>query len=132
MWGSLGPVRHHIRRLGSRTLSIRESCCSSIIDCGAFAEHLPNSDFLAVSLSVFAVFYGLAWLATVPPLCASPTKRFVDKNAPLVFGLGGRWPSARAAWRACFACFVRSAQGDYLQAFMISPARPHRPRPSCR
>ena len=61
--------------------------------------YLPYSDFSLVGLSVFAVFYGLDWLATVPPTVRIANEAFGDKNAPLVFWLGGRWSSARRRLR---------------------------------
>jgi hypothetical protein len=39
-----------------------------------------------VSLSVFAVFYGLDWIATVPPTVRIANEAFGDRNAPLIFG----------------------------------------------
>jgi predicted MFS family arabinose efflux permease len=84
--------------------------------------YLPYSDFSLVSRSVFAVFYGLDWLATVPPTVRIANEAFGDKNAPLVFGWVVAGHQLGAACAAFFAGFVRSAQGDYLQAFMIAGA----------
>ena len=84
--------------------------------------YLPYSDFSLVSLSVFAVFYGLDWLATVPPTVRIANEAFGDKNAPLVFGWVVAGHQLGAACATFFAGFVRSAQGDYLQAFMIAGA----------
>lgn len=82
--------------------------------------YLPYSDFSLVSLSVFAVFYGLDWIATVPPTVRIANEAFGDKNAPLVFGWVVAGHQLGAACAAFFAGFMRSAQGDYLQAFMIA------------
>jgi MFS family permease len=84
--------------------------------------YLPYSDFSLVGLSVFAVFYGLDWLATVPPTVRIANETFGEKNAPLVFGWVAAGHQLGAACAALFAGFVRSAQGDYLQAFMIAGA----------
>jgi MFS family permease len=84
--------------------------------------YLPYSDFSLVSLSVFAVFYGLDWLATVPPTVRIANEAFGDKNAPLVFGWVVAGHQLGAACATLFAGFVRSAQGDYLQAFVIAGA----------
>ena len=84
--------------------------------------YLPYSDFSLVGLSVFAVFYGLDWLATVPPTVSIANEAFGDKNAPLVFGWVAAGHQLGAACAALFAGFMRSAQGDYLQAFMIAGA----------
>jgi len=83
---------------------------------------VPFTSFDSVSLSVFAVFYGLDWLATVPPTVRIANEAFGDKNAPLVFGWVVAGHQLGAACAAFFAGFVRSAQGDYLQAFMIAGA----------
>ena len=82
--------------------------------------YLPYSDFSFVSLSVFAVFYGLDWIATVPPTVRIATEAFGDKNAPLIFGWVVAGHQLGAACAAFFAGFMRSSQGDYLQAFMIA------------
>jgi predicted MFS family arabinose efflux permease len=84
--------------------------------------YLPYSDFSLVSLSVFAVFYGLDWIATVPPTVRIANEAFGDKNAPLVFGWVVAGHQLGAASAAFFAGFMRSAQGDYLQAFMFAGA----------
>src|SRR5689334_19613684 len=84
--------------------------------------YLPYSDFSLVSLSVFAAFYGLDWIATVPPTVRIANEAFGDKNAPLVFGWVLAAHQLGAACAAFFAGFVRSTQGDYLQAFIIAGA----------
>ncbi len=48
--------------------------------------YLPYSNFSFVSLSLFAVFYGLDWIATVPPTMRIANEKFGDKNAPIIFG----------------------------------------------
>ena len=83
---------------------------------------LPFSDFTLYGLSLFAMFYGLDWIATVPPTVRIANEAFGDKNAPLVFGWVVAGHQLGAACAAFFAGFVRSAQGDYLQAFMIAGA----------
>jgi predicted MFS family arabinose efflux permease len=84
--------------------------------------YLPYSDFSFVSLSVFAVFYGLDWIATVPPTVRIANEAFGDRNAPLIFGWVVAGHQLGAACAAFFAGFMRSSQGDYLQAFMIAGA----------
>jgi len=84
--------------------------------------YLPYSDFSFVSLSVFAVFYGLDWIATVPPTVRIANETFGDRNAPLIFGWVVAGHQLGAASAAFFAGFMRSTQGDYLQAFMIAGA----------
>ena len=82
--------------------------------------YLPFSDFSLPSLSLFAVFYGLDWIATVPPTLRLTTDAFGDRNAPIVFG----WISAGHQLGAATAAFgagaLRAAQGRYLEAFVIA------------
>jgi len=47
---------------------------------------LPHSEFSLVGLSVFAMFYGLDWIATVPPTVKLTTAAFGKARAGMVFG----------------------------------------------
>lgn len=47
---------------------------------------LPHSDFTLYGLSVFAMFYGLDWIATVPPTIKLAGSTFGRERAPMVFG----------------------------------------------
>ncbi|NML42267.1 MFS transporter [Ramlibacter sp. G-1-2-2] len=47
---------------------------------------LPYSDFTLVGLSMFAMFYGLDWIATVPPTVKLSAAEFGKEKAGLVFG----------------------------------------------
>jgi sugar phosphate permease len=47
---------------------------------------LPFSGFSLVGLSVFAVFYGLDFIATVPPSVRLTAQAFGREQAPMVFG----------------------------------------------
>ena len=47
---------------------------------------LPYTDFSFYGLSLFAVFYGLDWIATVPPTVRLTAQTFGRVQAPLVFG----------------------------------------------
>jgi predicted MFS family arabinose efflux permease len=47
---------------------------------------LPHSGFTLVGLSLFAVFYGLDWVATVPPTVKLATATFDKPRAPTIFG----------------------------------------------
>src|SRR5690606_25471631 len=47
---------------------------------------LPYTDFSLYILSIFAIFYGLDWIATVPPTLRLATDIFGDRDAPVVFG----------------------------------------------
>ena len=82
--------------------------------------YLPFSDFSLLSLTIFAVFYGLDWIATVPPTLRLTTETFGERDAPVVFGWIVAGHQLGAASAAFFAGFMRSSQGDYLQAFIIA------------
>jgi sugar phosphate permease len=47
---------------------------------------LPTADFTLYGLSLFAVFYGLDWIATVPPTVKLAAQAFGKERAPMVFG----------------------------------------------
>ncbi len=82
--------------------------------------YLPYSDFSLLSLSLFAAFYGLDWIATVPPTVRIANEAFGDKNAPVIFGWIVAGHQLGAASAAFFAGVMRSAQGNYLDAFIIA------------
>ena len=71
-------------------------------------------------LSIFAVFYGLDWIATVPPTVALTAKIFGTRNVGLMFGWVVAAHQIGAATVAYFAGFIRSMDGSYDLAFMIS------------
>jgi len=48
--------------------------------------YLPFTDFTFYGLSLFAVFYGLDWIATVPPTVKLTADRFGPERAGMVFG----------------------------------------------
>ncbi|MBO9663099.1 MFS transporter [Dokdonella sp.] len=81
---------------------------------------LPFSDFSFYSLGVFTVFYGLDWIATVPPTLKLANESFGEHEAPIVFGwiVAGHQLGAAAA--AFFAGAMRTVQGDYFYAFLIA------------
>lgn len=83
---------------------------------------LPYTNFSFYSLSIFAVFYGLDWIATVPPTLRLATDAFGEREAPIVFGwivAGHQIGAATAAW---MGGAIRQATGSYLMAFVISGA----------
>ena len=47
---------------------------------------LPTSSFTIYSLSIFAVFYGLDWIATVPPTVRLSAESFGPSRAGVAFG----------------------------------------------
>lgn len=71
-------------------------------------------------LSIFAVFYGLDWIATVPPTIALTAKIFGTRNVGLMFGWVVAAHQIGAAAVAYLAGFIRSMDGSYDLAFDIS------------
>ena len=82
--------------------------------------YLPFSDFSVVSLSAFAVFYGLDWIATVPPTARLATEAFGDRDGPIVFGWIAASHQLGAATAAIGAGVIRASQGQYFDAFIIA------------
>ena len=81
---------------------------------------LPFSDFSLVSLSFFAVFYGLDWIATVPPTLKLANQAFGEAKAPIVFGWIAAGHQLGAASAAFMAGALRTWDGRYLEAFVIA------------
>jgi len=71
-------------------------------------------------LSIFAVFYGLDWIATVPPTVRLTTNVFGKEKAGIMFGWIVAAHQIGAATAAFGAGALRTWQGSYLQAFIIS------------
>ena len=87
---------------------------------GLSLVYLPYTDFSLVSLSVFAVFYGLDWIATVPPTVRLATEAFGERDGPVVFGWIAAGHQLGAASAAFFAGWMRVQQGNYFEAFVIA------------
>jgi len=83
---------------------------------------LPFLSFDVVSLSLFAVFYGLDWLATVPPTVRLATESFGEREGPIVFGWVACGHQIGAATAAFGAGVLRDLQGRYLESFVIAGA----------
>jgi MFS family permease len=82
--------------------------------------YLPYSGFSVTSLTIFAVVYGLDWIATVPPTLRLSNESFGDRAGPLVFGWVVAGHQLGAATAAFFGGAMRELQGDYALAFMIA------------
>jgi MFS family permease len=64
---------------------------------------LPHSDFTLYGLSLFAMFYGLDWVATVPPTVKLANAAFDKQRGAMIFGwifAGHQLGSATAAYGA--------------------------------
>jgi MFS family permease len=68
-------------------------------------------------LWVFAVWYGLDWIATVPPTVRLATDAFGKERAPIMFGWIAVGHQVGAAVTAFTAGWVRTVFGDYQGAF---------------
>lgn len=74
------------------------------------------------SLFVFIVFYGLDWVATVPPTVALCREHFGVERAGVVFGWVFASHMVGAGVAASFAGWVRQSQGDYYAAWLTAGA----------
>jgi sugar phosphate permease len=83
---------------------------------------LPFSDFSFVGLSLFAVFYGLDWIATVPPTVRLTAARFGRERANLVFGWIFAGHQLGAATIAYGAGLSRTTLATYLPVFFAAGA----------
>jgi predicted MFS family arabinose efflux permease len=81
---------------------------------------LPFSDFSFYGLSIFAMFYGLDWIATVPPTLRLANEAFGRTRAPIVFGWIGGGHQLGAASIAMIAGALRVSTGRYDWAFLGS------------
>lgn len=82
--------------------------------------YLPYSGFSATSLIIFAVLYGLDWIATVPPTLRLANEAFGDRSGPIVFGWIVAGHQVGAATAAAFGGTMRELQGNYELAFLIA------------
>jgi MFS family permease len=81
---------------------------------------LPFLDFSATSLAIFAIFYGLDWIATVPPTVKLANQAFGEREAPILFGWILAGHQLGAATAAYGAGVIREQTGTYLPAFVIA------------
>ncbi len=83
---------------------------------------LPFSDFSFYGLSLFAMFYGLDWIATVPPTVRLTAQRFGAERANLVFGWIFAGHQIGAGVAAFAAGLSRTLLASYLPAFFVGGA----------
>jgi MFS family permease len=84
--------------------------------------YLPFTDFTFYGLSLFAMFYGLDWIATVPPTVKLTADRFGREKAGMVFGWIFAGHQLGAASAAFGAGFTRTEFSTYLPAFFVAGA----------
>ena len=82
--------------------------------------YLPFADFSFYGLSLFAVIYGLDWIATVPPTVAIATRTFGPRRGPILFGWISASHQVGAASAAYLAGVSRTLSGSYLDAFVFA------------
>jgi MFS family permease len=83
---------------------------------------LPFTDFSFYGLSLFAMFYGLDWIATVPPTVRLTAQRFGAERANLVFGWIFAGHQIGAGTAAFGAGLSRTVLASYLPAFFAAGA----------
>jgi sugar phosphate permease len=83
---------------------------------------LPHSDFTIYGLSLFAMFYGLDWIATVPPTVKLAGAAFGPQKAGLVFGWVFAAHQLGAATAAYGAGFARTLLLTYTPALYVAGA----------
>ena len=81
---------------------------------------LPFTDFSVAGLSAFAVFYGLDWVATVPPTVRLTADRFGAERSNLAFGWIFAAHQLGAATAAFGAGAARTELSTYLPALYVA------------
>jgi sugar phosphate permease len=74
------------------------------------------------NLFLFIVFYGLDWVATVPPTIALCRRHFGVAKSSVVFGWVFASHMVGAGVAASYAGWVRSSTGDYFTAWLTAGA----------
>jgi sugar phosphate permease len=82
-----------------------------------WAFDLPN-----YAIVIFVVFYGLDWVATVPPTIGLATSAFGVAQGALVYGWIFAAHQLGAAFAAYAAGYLRTIHGDYVLAFTSAGA----------
>jgi sugar phosphate permease len=81
---------------------------------------LPFSFVSFYGLSLFALFYGLDWIATVPPTVRLIANSFGKEKAGIIYGWIFTSHQMGSAAAAYFAGLMRADLGSYLEAFILS------------
>jgi MFS family permease len=81
---------------------------------------IPFSPFDGTSLSVFAVFYGLDWVATGPATFSLTNEVFGRRDAPVIVSWIFLAHQVGGSIAAFGAGAIRSTSGSYLLAFLAS------------
>jgi len=81
---------------------------------------IPFTQFDVVSLSIFAIFYGLDWVATGPATFALTNELFGRRDTPVIISWIFAGHQVGGALAAFSAGAVDGMTGDYLLAFLTS------------
>ena len=87
---------------------------------GLSLVYLPFSFVSFYGLGLFAVFYGLDWIATVPPTVRLIGTSFGREKSGIVYGWVFAAHQVGASSAAYFAGLMRADLGSYLEAFIVS------------
>jgi sugar phosphate permease len=102
--------------------SSRYLLCGYYVLRGTALLFLPASLMHQESLGWFAVFYGLDWVATVPPTVRLTSEAFGRENTGVIYGWIGASHQLGASMAALGAGTIRTMLGDYRLAFWIAAA----------
>jgi len=87
---------------------------------GLSLVYLPFSFASFYGLGLFAVFYGLDWIATVPPTVRLIGTSFGREKSGIVYGWVFAAHQIGASSAAYFAGLMRADLGSYMQAFILA------------
>jgi sugar phosphate permease len=87
---------------------------------GISLVYLPFSFVDFYGLSLFVAFYGLDWIATVPPTIRLTANAFGRDNTAIMFGWMGVFHQTGGALAAFLGGALRTDLGTYLQAFLLA------------
>jgi predicted MFS family arabinose efflux permease len=79
---------------------------------------LPSLDLQGLSLTLFVIFFGLDWIATVPPTLRLANAHFGEADGPIIYGWIFTGHQAGAATAAIGAGLIRDLAGEYASAFL--------------
>jgi sugar phosphate permease len=94
--------------------------CAYYVLRGTALLFLPTTLMHQESLGWFAVFYGLDWVATVPPTVRLTSEAFGRENTGVIYGWIGASHQLGASMAALGAGAIRTLLGDYRMAFWIA------------
>jgi sugar phosphate permease len=101
--------------------SSRHLLCAYYVMRGVSLLYLPVTLAAGASgLGWFAMFYGLDWVATVPPTVRLTSDTFGRENTGVIYGWIGASHQLGASMAALGAGAIRTLLGDYRAAFWIA------------